>query len=101
MGSNNPDPEAIPNFKLKAIDSKGRVLKSLAVNCAEAGFVGSPTSISGKPYQIYFSTPESFDSDAELQIVFESEGASTEEQKATTLFLRDVKLTEILSTSKS
>ncbi|MGF1572157.1 MAG: hypothetical protein ACFCU1_03725 [Sumerlaeia bacterium] len=101
VGSNNPDPEAIPNFKLKAIDSKGRVLKSLAVNCAEAGFVGSPTSISGKPYQIYFSTPESFDSDAELQIVFESEGASTEEQKATTLFLRDVKLTEILSTSKS
>lgn len=101
IGSNNPNPEAIPAFKLKAVDSKGRVLKSVSVNPSEAGFAGAPTSISGKPYQIYFRTPEAFDPSTELQIVFESEGASTDAQKETTLFLRDLQLTEILSNQKS
>lgn len=101
VASSSANPEAIPSFKLKAIDSHGSVFKSMTVNCAEAGFAGSPTSLSGKTYQVYFRTPEKLKDNAELKIVFESVGAETDLQKETTLFLKDVQLTEILASKES
>jgi len=92
IGSNQTDPELIPDFTIKAVGEDGSV-HGLTVSSLDGGFQAAPTNLAGKRYDLFF-TPEK-DQKYHLEFSIKKNQKTSEDSF---VLLRDLKVIERLDT---